>query len=126
MKQWLKTASALPFPTLPDASAFDAVAVGHPRQEEIERAFEKATALVLERYEAVIRTYGSVMTDFIAGDITDHYEKKWGQLSKHDKKALGGLYQRLMKRGVIVKTGEYRARNQGNASAVYRLKGTQC
>jgi len=98
------------------------VTSSHPREAEIQRAMERASELVLERYEAVLRSLGSVLVDFIAGDVTERYEAKYGPLAAHDKKALGGLFQRLMRSGVIEKTGEYRARNQGNAAAVYRLK----
>lgn len=93
----------------------------HPRAEQIERAFERASDEMVERYEAIIRVVGDVRDDFIAGDITDRYEQRYGKLEDHEKKALGGLYQRLIKSGVIEKTGKHRARNQGNLTAVYRL-----
>ena len=95
---------------------------GHPRKAEIKRAYERVDQLFLDRYQETLEAYGSGVADFIAGDVTEVYEKRYKALSTSQKKALGGLYQRLMQQKRIEKTGEYRARNQGNASAVYRLK----
>lgn len=97
------------------------MASSHPRAEQIERAFERASEFMVEHYEQIMQTVGSVRDDFTAGDITERYEQRHGKLSDHDKKALGGVYQRLLKRGVIEKTGKHRARNQGNLCAVYKL-----
>lgn len=93
----------------------------NPRQPQIDRAFEKAEQAFLDQYENFLLTTAAFHPGFIAGEITEAYVKRHGAISIKQKKALGGLYQRLMNRGLIEKTGGYRARNQGNPSAIYKL-----
>ena len=93
-----------------------------PRSEHIARAFEKADAVFVERYGLFLISFGMRHKDFIAGEVTAEYETKYGPITLKQKKALGKLYQTVQRTKLIEKTGGYRARNQGNASAIYRLK----
>lgn len=92
------------------------------RREVIMRIFATADGYFISEYVKCLVEFGLTHDDFIAGDVTDVYEKRSGKLSTHEQKSLGGLFLQLQRKGVIEKTGGYRARNQGNASAVYRLK----
>jgi len=109
-------------------SMFDvphAVAVAEPsnvRQPIIDSVFERADAAFLERYGLFLVTFGRTVVDFIAGDVTAAYERRYGKISPSQKKSLGGLYQRAIKHGTIEPTNEYRKRDQGNVAAIYRLK----
>ncbi len=94
----------------------------HPRAEQIELAFVHADDDFIEKYTRFVIVFADVHFDFIAGEVTEQFEKRHFKLDDRQKKALGGLYQRLLKSGEIVKTGTYRSRNQGNASAVYARK----
>ena len=97
-------------------------AVSYPRAAQIERAYAKANPLIMALYEKAVRIGGSILPDFTACEITEIFTAKCGKPDTVTIKALGGLYIRLQKEGVIEKTGGYRARNQGNAAAVYRLR----
>jgi hypothetical protein len=92
------------------------------RREIIMRIFDAADGHFISTYVRTLVDFGFSHEDFIAGDVTAVYEKRHGELSVHEQKSLGGLYMQLQRKGVIEKTGGYRARNQGNASAIYRLK----
>ena len=95
----------------------------HPRAEQIARAEGKVSPEFFERYEQILMAVGQVMRGgFIACDVTEMFERRYRPLTKVEQKGLGGFYQRLLRAGVLEKTGGYRARNQGNPSSVYRLK----
>lgn len=92
------------------------------RQKIIKRVFERADKNFIARYTACLIEFGGTHQDWIAGDVTNFYEKRNGKLSMREGKQIGGLYQSLQKEGLIVKTGDYRSRDNGNMTAVYRLK----
>lgn len=92
------------------------------RQLTIERVFEEAEPEFIQMYRAFLLSYAGRVEDFIAGEVTAEFNEAHRRLTAHEKKALGGLYQSLQREGAIEKTGWYRARNQGSASAIYRLK----
>lgn len=106
-----------PVPPTVHTAAFES-----PRQAQIDAAFEHADEEFIERYTRFARAYASIYPDFIAGEVTAAFEKKHFKLSPRQKKALGGVYQRMLKSGEIVATGGYRKRDQGNPSAIYRRK----
>jgi len=93
------------------------------RRKLIKQVFEKADEAFIARYTEYLMTWGGLQADFIAGEVTAFYERFNNKLSSREKKQLGGLYIALQKERVIEKTGQYRKRDQGNAAAVYRLKG---
>jgi hypothetical protein len=108
---------------------FDPVAVpvssppsNNPRQEIIERVFEEAEPEFIQMYCAFLLSYAKRVEDFIACEVTAEFNEAHRPVTKIEGKQLGGLYQSLQRVGAIEKTGSYRARNQGSASAVYRLK----
>lgn len=48
--------------------------------------------------------------------------RAWDGVNMWHEGGNGGLFIQLQKKGVVEKTGGYRLRDQGNASAIYRLK----
>lgn len=92
-----------------------------PRGKQIDSAFSKADASFIALYEAFLFSFGATHQDFTACEVTEAFTAKHYTLSDKQKKSLGGLYQRLIKRGKIEKTGIPRERNQGNLAMVYRL-----
>ena len=120
-----KTDATLNLPLLSGIPAIPANAVMRTRQpsrqKQINAVFEKADKATFFKYRCVLVQYGTTHADFIAGDVTESFETSVFKLDARHKKALGGLYQRLIAEGVIEKTGEYRKRDQGNMTAVYRL-----
>jgi hypothetical protein len=94
-----------------------------PRKAQRDRAEQRADPVVMERYERVLTSAGSGLGVFIAAEITEQYEKRYGKLSERDAKGLGGLYARLLLRGTIVKTKVWRPRKNGCPQAEYEWKG---
>lgn len=87
------------------------------------RAFAKADEIFIANYEKCVLQIGTQASAFIAAEVTEHYEAVYGKLADHQAKALGGLYGDLQRRRLIEKTGEHRARKNGNMAAEYRLCG---
>jgi hypothetical protein len=106
----------------PDTSVARTPSLQKGRQEIIERVYEAAEPEFIAEYRSFLIEYAEWHEDFIAGDVTSEYETRSRDLTSHEKKALGGLYQSLQKEGIIEKTGGYRKRDQGSPAAVYRLK----
>lgn len=92
------------------------------RQETIERVYAEADENFIAGYRNFLIWFADRVDDFIAGDVTERFEKSFRKLKPRETKQLGGLYQVLQKEGVIEKTGGYRKRDQGSPAAVYRLK----
>jgi hypothetical protein len=113
--------------TLPDPDKLPQQSVKEPstidaRRELIMRVFGEADSHFISSYVKCLVEFGLSHEDFIAGEVTTVFERRNGELSTHEMKALGGLFLQLQWKGVIEKTGGYRLRDQGNASAIYRLK----
>lgn len=93
-----------------------------PRAKQIKAAFAKCDASFLALYEAFLFWHGATHTDFIANEVTTAFEQKHYKLSPSQKKALGGMYQGLLRREKIEKVNGSRERDQGNLSQIYRMK----
>lgn len=105
---------------VPDYVPPVAVAQTVPREHQVERAERKASAEFIERYERFLIFFGRGRT-FISNEVTQAYESRYEKLTEIEEKALGGFYRKRLRSGLIEKTGVYRSRDQGNASAEYKL-----
>lgn len=116
-----------PVPAQPFDPSVDNIIAGQPpsigpRQDIIERTYKSAEPEFIQMYRAFLLAYAERHEDFIAGEVTAAFGEIHRPVSETEGKQLGHLYQLLQRDGSIEKTGGYRARNQGNASAVYRLQ----
>jgi hypothetical protein len=75
------------------------------RRELIMRVFGEADGHFISSYVKCLVEFGLTHEDFIAGEVTAVFEKRNGELSTHEAKALGGLFMQLQRKGVIEKTG---------------------
>lgn len=91
------------------------------RQERIDAAFSHADARFRDEYTALVKRFAASGMPFIGQDVTDAYKRSKRLPQPREWRATGGIYQKLIRQGVIVRVG-YRARNQGSPSAVYRGK----
>lgn len=105
-------------------SPLSSIPSGKPlsRKALIKRAFEKADAAFLARYEQCVKVYGEIHETFVAADVTAWFEAKHGKIAERNAKGLGHLFAQLQVRRVIEKTGEMKPRKNGNVAAEYRLK----
>lgn len=92
----------------------------NPRQSVIDSTLEKADEEFKERYLEVLMEFVRSGQEFIGEMVQVAYKcrrlpppKNW--------RAVGGIYQRLIRKGVIEVVG-YGKRNQGNPSPKYRGK----
>jgi hypothetical protein len=92
------------------------------RREIIMRIFDTADGHFISEYVKCLVEYALTHEDFIAGKVSEFYERRHGKLSEREQKSLGGVYIQLQRKGVIEKTGTFRSRNQGSPAAVYRLR----
>lgn len=95
----------------------------HPRAEKIAKAASNADEAApgwRDRAAAFVLAFGKTRATFTAEDAT----KAFGE-DQPTQGAMGAVFVTLAKQRKIEKTGEYRARAQGNAQPVWKLTGEQ-
>lgn len=92
-----------------------------PREQAIKAAMANAGSKFIEEYTAFALLYAASHEDFIGEDITREWMRQKRPCPR-EWRAVGGIFQGLVKRGIFEKTHEYRSRENGSPSAVYRLK----
>jgi hypothetical protein len=76
------------------------------RQRAIRQVEENADADWMKAAEKTIRWYAALGDRFTSDDIWANLEKM--NLTTHEPRALGAIFNRLARQGVIEQTGEYR------------------
>lgn len=92
----------------------------NPRQGFIDAAARNADIAFKQKYTALLMEFVRSGKEFIGEMVQDEYRKR--RLPEpRNWRAVGAMYQRLVRNGVIVRVG-YGKRNQGNITAAYKGK----
>lgn len=94
---------------------------GNPRQPMIDAALDHADEMFKESYRAFALSYAASHVDFIGEDISTAY-KTTRLPQPREWRAVGGLFQKLIRQGLFEPTGAYRMRANHTPTAVYRAK----
>lgn len=90
----------------------------HPRQSQMTLTLGKLGPQWLADFEAFVRGWGK-HGEFTGEEVVTH--AKAALLPPESDKAWGAAINTLARRKVIVKTGRYAPRRQGNPAPVWRL-----
>lgn len=93
------------------------------RREKMERAARRLSDEVKSAFEKFLIKFATDHADFITEDATLAYAKTDLPQPPNDFRGVGGIVQKLIRRGILLKTGEYRINAGGSRPmAVYKLK----
>lgn len=91
------------------------------RQSQIDAAFDHADTAFKEEYTAFALLYAASHKDFTGEDVSEAYRRNRTLPQPREWRAIGGIYQRLIRQRLIEPTREYRLRANKTPTAVYRL-----
>ena len=103
-----------------DAAASTRAKEPRTRQDAIKAAFARADESFREAYRAFVLQYADTHAEWIGEDVSAAYKRDRHNLLPREWRAVGHIYQQLIKSGQIERTGKYRERGQGSPSAIYR------
>ncbi len=90
------------------------------RNAKMQAAYDAANERFKEQYEdLLIRQFVMPGGEFTGEDVQNAFKSRPYLTQPREWRAVGNIYKRLVKDGVIVNVG-YRKRNQGNPTPVYR------